>query len=66
MKAALISNPQAGTKRLNQQLTEAKVYLQKQGWQIDWHQTQYAGHATRLAREDAARNEDAVMELSMR
>lgn len=61
MKAAIIFNPEAGTRSLQTQIREAGKYLERQGWQITWRQTAYAGHATQLAKEAADRTDDVAV-----
>lgn len=63
MKASIIFNPKAGTHDLQSHIQQAGDYLKNHGWQLTWCETQYAHHATQLAREVATRGDDIAVAI---
>lgn len=60
-RARIILNPRAGQSEDVARVERARAVWQEHGWTVGWHVTEYAGHATVLAREGAAAGDDLVV-----
>lgn len=59
--ARIIINPQAGHAEQVDEVARARALWEAHGWQVEWCTTEYAGHATELAREGAAAGCDLIV-----
>ncbi len=60
-RARIILNPRAGQSEDVARVERARAVWEEHGWTVGWYVTEYAGHATVLAREGVAAGDDLIV-----